>query len=120
MAANVQVFGTLKSQATKKALRFFKERGIKPHFVDLRERPIAPGELNRFVQTFGLNALIDTEGRAYRQAGLEHMRLSDEAMLQRLIDEPGLMVQPLVRSGNALGLGWDERYWREHLRGEGS
>ncbi len=109
----MQIFGTLKSQATKKALRFFKERGVSPHFVDLRERAMAPGELKRFVQKFGLNALIDTEGKAYHQAGLEHMRVGDEAMMQRLIDEPALMVQPLVRSGDLLGIGWDEELWRE-------
>jgi arsenate reductase-like glutaredoxin family protein len=109
---NVQIFGTNKSQDTKKALRFFKERGLSPHFVDLKTRAIAPGELNRFVQKFGLNALVDTGGKAYKQQGLEYLRVSDEAMLQKLIDDPALMVQPLVRADTKLSAGLAEENWR--------
>ena len=110
---NVQIFGTKKSQDTKKALRFFKERGVKPQFVDLKEREIAPGELKRFVQKEGLNALIDTGGKTYKESGLEYMRVGDEAMLDKLTRDPSLMVQPLVRSGSVLTVGWDEAVWRE-------
>ena len=109
---NVQIFGTNKSQDTKKALRFFKERGLRPQFVDLKERAMAPGELARFVQKFGLNAVIDTGGKAYERAGLEYLRVGDEEMTQKLIDDPALMVQPLLRSGNTLTVGWDEEAWR--------
>jgi arsenate reductase-like glutaredoxin family protein len=110
---NVQIFGTQKSHDTKKALRFFKERGVTPQFADLRAKKTAPGELGRFVQKFGLRALIDPSSSAYARSGLEHLRLSDEALLERLLADPALLVQPLVRSGNLLGLGWDEAYWRE-------
>lgn len=113
VGVNVQIFGTNKSQATKKALRFFKERGIKPQFVDLQEREIARGELTRFIQKFGVNALVDLDGKAYKDAGLEYLRVSDDGMLQKLIDDPRLMVQPLVRSGATLSVGWDEGLWRE-------
>ena len=109
---NVQIFGTNKSQNTKKALRFFKERGIKPQFVDLEERDIAPGELKRFVQKAGLSALLDTSSKAYERAGLEYLRVGDEALTQKLIGDPALMVQPLVRSGSTLTVGWDEEAWR--------
>ena len=109
---NVQIFGTNKSQDTKKALRFFKERGLKPQFVDLKERAMAPGELGRFVQKFGLNAVVDTKGKAYERSGLEYLRVGDEEMTQKLMDDPALMVQPLLRSGNTLTVGWDEEAWR--------
>lgn len=109
---DVQIFGTKKSQDTKKALRFFKERGLKPQFVDLQQREIAVGELNRFIQKVGLNALIDMESKAYKDAGLEYLRVSDEQMIDRLIAQPKLMVQPLLRSGKTLSVGWDEALWR--------
>ena len=35
---NIQIFGTKKCNDTKKAERFFKERGIKYQFIDLREK----------------------------------------------------------------------------------
>jgi arsenate reductase (glutaredoxin) len=109
---NVQIFGTNKSQETKKALRFFKERGVKPQFVDLQEHYMAQGEINRFVQKFGVKALVDTSSRIYKDAGLEHLKVPDEQMIQKLIDDPKLMIQPLVRSGNTLSVGWDEKVWR--------
>ena len=59
-----QVFGTKSSNDTKKALRFFKERRIKVHFVDLDQRPAAPGELRRFGQKHGWAALLNIEPRA--------------------------------------------------------
>lgn len=110
---DVQIFGTQKSQATKKALRFFKERGVKPQFVDLSARKTAPGELKRFVQKVGVTGLIDKSSRAFEVSGLEYHRLSDDALLERLLETPALLRQPLVRSGNTLEVGWDEALWRE-------
>jgi arsenate reductase (glutaredoxin) len=109
---NVQIFGTNKSQETKKALRFFKERNVKPQFVDLQEVYMSQGEIGRFAQKFGVNALVDTRSKVYKDAGLEHMKLPDEQMIQKLIDDPKLMLQPLVRSGNTLSVGWDEKLWK--------
>lgn len=109
---NVQIFGTNKSQDTKKALRFFKERGVKPQFVDLQELYMSQGEIGRFVQKFGVKALVDVNSKIYKDGGLEHMKVPDEQMIQKLVDDPKLMIQPLVRSGNTLSVGWDERVWR--------
>lgn len=113
--ANIMIFGTNKSNETRKAQRFFKERGLEPHFVDLKKKKTkpSPGELKRFIQKFGLNALVDTDAKEYEESGLAYMRMGDDALLERIIDEPKLMVQPLVRSGNAMTVGWDEDYWRE-------
>ena len=110
---NVQIFGTLKSKDTKKALRFFKERGLKPHFVDLNEREIAAGELKRFSQKFGLDSLVDKSSKTYKDAGLEYMRVTEEAMTDKLIQTPKLMVLPLLRSDATLSVGWDEALWRQ-------
>lgn len=115
---NVQIFGTQRSQDTKKALRFFKERGLSPQFVDLGAKKTAPGELKRFAERFGARALIDTQSRAYERSGLEYLRLDDAALLERLLAEPTLLVQPLVRSGSHATLGWREPYWREVLAAE--
>jgi len=111
----VQIFGVKKSADTRKALRFFAERRIKTHFVDLMERAASPGELGRFVQKFGLNALIDRNARAYADLGLAHARLSDQSWVQKLVDEPLLLRMPLVRSGNALTVGDGEADWKQWI-----
>jgi arsenate reductase-like glutaredoxin family protein len=108
----VQIFGVKKSSDTRKALRFFSERRIKTHFVDLNERAASLGELRRFVQKFGLNQLIDRDSKRYLELGLQHARLSDERWLEKLVDEPLLLRVPLVRNGNALTIGLAEQDWK--------
>jgi len=67
----VQVFGIRKSADTRAALRFFAERRIKVHFVDLKEKAASVGELRRFAQQFGIAALIDRESRRFAELGLK-------------------------------------------------
>jgi arsenate reductase (glutaredoxin) len=108
----VQVFGTKKSADTRKALHFFAERRVKTHFVDLDERAASLGELNRFVQKFGVSQLVDRDSRRFLDLGLAHARLSDRHWLEKLIDEPLLLRTPLVRSGNLLTIGSAEATWK--------
>ena len=108
----VQIFGVKKSADTRKALRFFAERRVKTHFVDLNERAASLGELKRFVQKFGLDRMIDRESRRFDELGLRHARLSDERWLETLALEPLLLRMPLVRNGNALTIGLSEADWK--------
>jgi len=108
----VQIFGVRKSADTRNALRFFSERRVKTHFVDLNERAASLGELKRFVQKFGLDKLIDREAKRFDELGLRHARLSDDRWLEKLIDEPLLLRMPLVRFGNALTVGPAETDWK--------
>jgi arsenate reductase-like glutaredoxin family protein len=111
----VQIFGTKKSADTRKALRFFAERRVKTHFVDLQERSASPGELKRFVQKFGLDRMIDRDSKRFEELGLRHARLSDERWLERLVDDPQLLRMPLVRHGNALTIGLAEADWKDWM-----
>jgi arsenate reductase-like glutaredoxin family protein len=111
----VQVFGLKKSADTRKALRFFSERRIKTHFVDLMERPASLGELRRFAQKFGIAALIDRESRRFDELGLRYAQLSDDRWLEKLSDEPMLLRIPLVRNANRLVIGADESTWKSWM-----
>lgn len=112
---DVQIFGVKKSADTRKALRFFAERRIKTHFVDLNERAASLGELKRFAQKFGVAALIDATSRRYEALGLQHARYSDERWLEKLMEEPLLLKMPLVRQQNRLTVGLAEAQWKEWL-----
>lgn len=107
----VQVFGTNKSQDTRKAMRFFSERRVKVHFVDLCERAASRGELTRYEQKFGIGALIDKESARYQDLGLSVVRYSDDRWLQQLCDEPLILRQPLARFGGKLSIGLAETDW---------
>ncbi len=113
----VQIFGTKKCRETQKALRFFKERRIKIHFVDLNERAASAGELRRFEQKFGAEALLDREGKRFRDRGLHVSHLPPSRILPLLVDDPALLVTPLVRNGNLLTVGAAEAEWRDWLKG---
>lgn len=108
----VQIFGVKKSSDTRKALRFFSERRIKTHFVNLTERPASIGELRRFAQKFGVGALIDSSSAAFQDLGLRHARMSDESWIVKLSEEPTILRIPLVRNGTQLTVGLDEKTWK--------
>jgi arsenate reductase (glutaredoxin) len=112
---DVQIFGVKKSADTRKALRFFAERRMKTHFVDLMERAASRGELLRFAQKFGVAALIDESALRYAELGLRTARYGDERWLEILVDEPLILRMPLVRHGNALTIGAAETTWKSWL-----
>ena len=114
---DVQIFGTKKSAETRKAQRFFAERRVRVHFVDLQEKAASRGELTRFVQKFGVKALIDEGSRRYTELGLRTALYGDERWLSILVDEPMLLKMPLVRRGNALTIGAAETTWKSWLAG---
>lgn len=114
----VQVFGTNKNQDTRRALRFWSERRVKVHFVDLQERAASKGELQRFVQKFGITALIDKSSKRYAALGLGAARYSDDRWLQLLSEEPLVLVQPLTRWGGKLTVGLAEDDWKAWVAAE--
>jgi arsenate reductase-like glutaredoxin family protein len=111
----VQIFGIKKNADTRKALRFFSERRIKTHFVDLMERAASLGELRRFAQKFGVVSLVDKDSRRFGELGLRYTQLSEDRWLDKLSGEPQLLRVPLVRNANQLTIGLDESTWKKWL-----
>jgi arsenate reductase len=115
LAISVQLFGVKGSQATRAAERFFKERGVSIHFVDLDRKPMAPAEIKRFIDRFGLLELMDRESKSYIDAGLAYLKLSDAALVAKVEGDPKMLRLPLARAGSKLSVGRDERAWKEML-----
>ena len=109
---DVQIFGTHKSAETRAALRFFSERRIPTHFVDLNEKAASPRELERFARKFGVQALIDRGSKRFAALGLATAQLSDTRWLEKLALEPLLLRQPLVRQQNELTIGAAPDVWK--------
>ena len=76
---------------------------------------MSPGEIRRFVERFGLAALLDTESQSYVDAGLKYLKTSEVELLGRVEREPKLLRLPLVRSGKLLSMGHDEESWKAML-----
>jgi len=102
----LQIFGTKSCQETKKAQRFFKERGLAFQFVDLADKGISPGELRALAAALGIESQPDRAGRRWKERGLEHMELDLE---ETLLADPLLLRTPLVREGRRALIGADPK-----------
>jgi len=112
---NIQVFGLEDNNATRAALRFFRERRIVVHFVDLKKKPIAAGELRRFTDRLGAAALLDTESRPYKEQGLAYLSADAGGITSRLLADVRLIRLPLVRYGEEVTAGKAESTWKAWL-----
>jgi len=106
---SIQVFGTKKCRDTQKAIRYFKERRIKFHYVDLAEKPFSPGELNSIGRSIPMEELIDREGKQFRKRQLEYMKFDP---YEEILDDPLLAKTPIVRSQGKAAAGFDPDFWK--------
>src|SRR5918994_814633 len=102
----IQVFGFKDCQDTRKALRYFAERRIAVHFVDLAERPAARGELRRFAERFGPAALIDRGGARFKALGLRVAGDSPQRLLDRALTELRARLERVRWPDETPGAGW--------------
>ena len=107
---NIQVFGTLKCQETRKAQRYFKERRIPFQFIDLAERGLSKGELKSVKAVIGIDNLIDREGKEYARLNLKYIVHNVE---EELFNNPLLFKTPIVRNGNKVTIGYMPDVWKE-------
>ena len=97
---NIQIFGTKKCNDTKKAERFFKERGIKYQFIDMKKKGMSKGEFNSVAQVNGgLDNMINWDGKDKDLLTLIKY-IADEEKLEKVLENPQVIKTPVVRSGN--------------------
>jgi arsenate reductase-like glutaredoxin family protein len=82
------------------------------HFVDLHRKPMAAGELRRFVERLGARSLVDTDGKAWRDAGLGYLSMTDADLAARLLADQRLLNIPLVRIDNGFAAGRNAVAWK--------
>ena len=106
---NIQIFGTLRCQETRKTQRYFKERSIPFHFINLAERAMSKGELQSVKSVVGLDNLIDREGKEYARLNLKYLNHDVE---EELLNHPLLFKTPIVRSGRNVTVGYAPDVWK--------
>ena len=109
---NIQIFGTKKSSDTRKAERFFKERGIKFQFVDLKEKAMSRGEFQSVLQAVGgLDAMIDQNCKDKDLLALiKYIAAEDRA--QKVLENQSVLKLPVVRNGKAATVGYQPDVWK--------
>jgi arsenate reductase-like glutaredoxin family protein len=114
---NIQIFGTKKCQDTRKAERWFQERGIRFQAIDLKQKGMAPGELRSVAaRVGGMEALIDREGKRYVDKGLKYAAPTGPRIENILLEDPLLLRTPIVRNGSQATLGYQPDVWEEWKR----
>lgn len=108
---DVQIFGIKNDADTRKALRFFSERRRRVHFVDFKVRAPSRGELRRFAQKFGIEAIVDRGSKKLIARGLERALYGQDRWLEILEEEPRMLVMPLGRYGKELTVGLAPDVW---------
>jgi arsenate reductase-like glutaredoxin family protein len=109
---NIQVLGTKKNIETRKAERFFKERGIKYQFRELSEKGISKGELENITKVIPIDELLDKEGNQYKKRNLSFMIFNLE---EELLNDPLLLRMPIVRNGIKCSAGYEPEIWKEWI-----
>lgn len=107
---NIQIFGKNKCFDTKKAQRYFKERGIKVQMIDLPRHGMSRKELESVKAAVGgIEKLVDpkTEGAAL----LQYLAYETD-QIEKLLEEPKLLRTPIVRNGKKATVGYDPDIWK--------
>jgi arsenate reductase (glutaredoxin) len=116
---NIQIFGTRKCQNTRKAERFFRERGVRVQMIDLAEKGMSPGELRSVAaRVGGLEALVDREGKRYVEKGLKYAAPTGPRLEELLLGDPLLLRTPVVRNGQMATLHYQPDVWAAWIKGE--
>lgn len=109
---NIQIFGTKKSSDTRKAERFFKERGIRFQSVDMKEKGLSKGELQAVMQAAGgLDALIDPDCKDKDLLALIR-HIVPEDKFQKVLENQAVLRQPIVRNGKQATVGYRPEVWK--------
>ena len=109
---NIQIFGTKKSSDTRKAERFFKERGIRFQFIDLKEKSMSRGEFQSVLQAVGgLDAMIDPNCKDKDLLDLIKYIVAEDKM-QKVLENQSVLKQPIVRNGRQATVGYQPDVWK--------
>ena len=110
---NIQIFGTRKCNDTKKAERFFKERGIKYQFIDMKENGMSKGEFTSVAQANGgIDSMLDPKCKDRDTLSLIKY-IAEEDKLEKILENPQVIITPVVRNGKQSTLGYQPDVWKK-------
>ncbi len=110
---NIQIFGTKKCNDTKKAERFFKERGIKYQFIDMKEKGMSKGEFTSVAQANGgIENMINPDAKDKDTLALIKY-IADEDKLEKLLESQQIIKTPVVRNGKQSTVGYQPDVWKK-------
>lgn len=108
----IQIFGTKKCKETRKAERWFKERGMRVQSIELTEKGLSPGELRSVAASVGgVEALIDRESKRDVDKGMKYSAPTGARIEAVLLEDPLLFKTPIVRRAKDATVGYTPEVW---------
>ena len=109
----IQIFGTKKCNDTKKAQRFFNERGIKFQFVDMNEKGLSKGEFTSVAQANGgIENMINSDAKDKDTLALIKY-IAEEDKLEKILESQQVIKTPIVRNGKLSTIGYQPDVWKK-------
>lgn len=92
---------------SREALALLNDIGISPEVVLYLENPLSAGELKSLLTKLGISArkLLRTAEDEYHALNLADPTLSEEALIQAMVDHPRLMERPIAVAGQKAAIG---------------
>lgn len=110
---NIQIFGTRKCFDTKKAERYFKERGIKYQFIDLKEKGMSKGEYQSVKLAVGGRDFLLSENCRDQDALVLIQYIADEEKDEKILENQQVLKTPIVRNGKLATVGFEPDIWKD-------
>ncbi|MHC1722366.1 MAG: arsenate reductase family protein [Aminipila sp.] len=110
---NIQIFGTAKCFETKKAQRYFKERGVKCQFIDMKEKGMSKGEFNSVKQAVGGLELMLNENCKDKDTLALIKYINDENKEEKVLENQHVLLTPIIRNGKQVTIGYKPEVWKE-------
>jgi len=109
---NIQIFGKAKCSDTKKAERYFKERGIKFQSIDIVKYGISKGEYQSVKSAIGgYEKLLDAKSKEYVNSHIAYLSTVDDKE-EALLSNPAMFKTPIVRNGKLATIGYAPEIWK--------
>ena len=113
----VTIYHNPRCSKSRQTLQLLEARGVKPKIVEYLKEPPSSAELKAILKKLGMkprDLLRQGEAR-YAELGLKERPLSDDALIELMVENPILIERPIVVSGNKAAIGRPPEKVREIL-----
>ena len=108
------VFGIKNCDTVKKARRWLEQHNISYDFADFREQQPSSQQIRSWVETLGLDTLVNKRSTTFRQLEPEIQQSSDiNTWVAQIEAQPTLIKRPLLNHNGELYCGFKETTYKD-------
>ena len=108
MTDSVTISHNPRCSKSRETLSLLKDNGIDPNVVLYLETPPDSATLRKLLTMLGMNSareLMRQKEELYKELNLSDSQLSEEALIQAMVDNPKLIERPIVVSNGQARIG---------------